>query len=66
MAVLLGLLLFMHSIAMMVNNRKNSEKGYKSQNLIFSVFYMMFAVALFFGAISAHGQSSGNGGYYQM
>jgi hypothetical protein len=63
MAVILGLLLSMHAIAMMVNNKQNSKKGYQSQNLIVSIFYLMFAIALLFGAITARGPSSG-GEYY--
>lgn len=64
MAVILGLLLSMHAIAMMANNKQNSKKGYQSQNLIISVFYLMFAIALFGGAMSARGPSSGGGEYY--
>ena len=63
MAIILGLLLSMHAISMIVNNKQNSKKGYQSQNLIVSVFYLMFSIALFGGAISARAVSSG-GDYY--
>lgn len=66
LAIILGLLMAMHAIAMMVNNKQNSKKGYQSQNLIVSVFYIILAAALLGGAITTHGAPSGNSGYYRM
>jgi predicted tellurium resistance membrane protein TerC len=66
MAIVLGLLLSMHAISMIVNNKQNSKKGYQSQNLILSVFYLMFAIALVGGAVSTRGPSSPSGEYYPM
>jgi hypothetical protein len=65
LAIVLGLLMAMHAIAMMVNNKQNSKKGYQSQNLIVSVFYIIFATALLGGAVTTHGAPASNG-YYRM
>jgi membrane protein insertase Oxa1/YidC/SpoIIIJ len=66
LAIVLGLLMAMHAIAMMVNNNQNSKKGYQSQNLILSVFYIIFSVILLGGAISTHGAPSAESGYYRV
>lgn len=62
-AGILGLLLAMHAISLIVNNKSNSKKGYQSQNLIISVFYLMFSIVLIGGAFITQG-GGGEGSNY--